>query len=42
MKCLNALKAKQDKATKNHSMQALVYTPSHSYCGGEVGQQEAD
>jgi hypothetical protein len=36
-KCLNALEAKQDKVTKNHCMQALMYTPSHSCHGREVG-----
>jgi hypothetical protein len=37
MKCLIALEAKQDEATKNCAMKALVNTPNHFSCGGEVG-----
>jgi hypothetical protein len=37
MKYFIALEAKQDGATNNRAMRALVNTPSHFGHGGEVG-----
>jgi hypothetical protein len=37
MKCLVTSEAKQGEAAKYHAMRALVTTPSHSGCEGEVG-----
>jgi hypothetical protein len=37
MKCFITVEAKQDEATINRTMKALVNTPNDFGCGGEVG-----
>jgi hypothetical protein len=37
MKHFIASEAKQDEATKNRAIRALMHTLSHSSCGGELG-----